>query len=487
MPPSDAHPRAARPAASLRRRLLLWILGPLTLLIGLNAWVGYGHAVQAANEAYDRSLYLAARTLAEELEWRDGQLQLNGLRGVGYLFENHTGSRLFYKVETTGGRWLAGHAGLPSPVMDDQPSVHYFALVRFDDARLDGQPVRLAHLIHALEDVRSPEPLLRITVVETLEARQQLIQQILRETLTSQGLLLLVAALLVVWGVQRGIRPIEGFRRQLAVREDADFTPIEPPDVPRELRPLISTLNGYLQRLARLIDIRKRFLDNAAHQLRTPLTALKTQLALAVRQAGPQPPPELLAAQRTTDDAVRLTEQLLAMTRVEHGREIHHMSPVDPALVARQVTGEFLLRAHQRGDDLGLEVLDESWQVSGLQSLLHEALANLIDNALHHAPAGVRVTVRVGLGWLEVEDDGPGIGAEHQAHVFERFYRAAPSATTGSGLGLSIVREIAIQHGAQLSLHSPARQGRGTRIRMSWPASAMERRDAGPRSAIAPS
>lgn len=474
MPPSDLAARTARPAASLRRRLLLWILGPLSLLIGLNAWVGYGHAVQAANEAYDRSLYLAARTLAEELAWRDGQLYLHGLRGVGYLFENHTGSRLLYKVETAGGRWLAGHAGLPSPALGEPSSVHYFALVRFEDARLEGQPVRLAQLIHAMEDARTPEPLLRITVVETLEARQQLIGQILRETLTSQGLLLLAAALLVVWGVQRGIRPVEDFRRQLDLREDADFTAIEPPDVPRELRPLIATLNGYLQRLARLIDIRKRFLDNAAHQLRTPLTALKTQLALAVRQAGPQTPAELLAAQRTTDDAVRLTEQLLAMTRVEHGREIHDMAPVDLAQLARQVTGEFLLRAHQRGDDLGLEVQGDAWQVSGLQSLLHEALANLIDNALHHGPAGVRVTVRVGEGWLEVEDDGPGIPPEHQAHVFERFYRAAPAGSAGSGLGLAIVREIALQHGASLSLTSPVHEGKGTRIRMGWPSSALQ-------------
>lgn len=458
----------SRHAASLRRRLLLWILGPLTLLIGVNAVVGYGNAVHAANEAYDRSLYLAARTLAEELEWRDGQLRLDLLRGVGYLFENHTGSRLFYKVETADGRFLTGHPQLPGVTLSGAAPVRFFALVHLDDAVFLGQPVRLAQLVHVMEDVRAPEPLLRITVVETLEARQQLIAQILRDTLTSQGLLLLAAALLVVWGVQRGIRPLEAFRRQLAARDTADFSPIEPPDVPRELRPLIGTLNGYLQRLAHLIDIRKRFLDNAAHQLRTPLTALKTQLALAQRQAEPSQAALLQAARRTTDDAVRLTEQLLAMTRVEHAREMHATESVDMPALARRVTDEFLLRAHERGDDLGLEVMTPAWSVEGVEWLLHEALANLLDNALHHTPPGTRITVRVGTGWVEVEDQGPGIEALHQPHVFERFYRAAPAERAGSGLGLAIVREIALLHGATLTLDSPLQDRPGTCIRLRW-------------------
>ena len=466
-----------RKAASLRRRLLLWILGPLTLLIGVNALVGYGQAVHAANEAYDRSLYLAARTLAEELQWHDGGLRLELLRGVGYLFENHTGSRLFYKVETADGRYLAGHPQVPGVTTSSSAPVRFFSLVQLDDAVFLGQPVRLAQLVHVMEDAAAPEPLLRITVVETLEARQQLIAQILRDTLTSQGLLLLAAALLVVWGVQRGIRPLEAFRQQLAGREDADFSPIEPPGVPRELRPLIGTLNGYLQRLARLIDIRRRFLDNAAHQLRTPLTALKTQLALARRQSpGGEQAQLLAAAAHTTDHAVRLTEQLLAMTRAEHARELQGQALIDMAALARQVTDEHLLRAHAQGHDLGLEVLAGGWQVQGQAALLHEALANLIDNALHHSQASgrvtVRVTVRVGPHWVEVEDNGPGIDPQHQPHVFERFYRAASPGRPGSGLGLAIVREIALQHGAEVLLVSPLGTGPGTRVRLSWPPAA---------------
>jgi two-component system sensor histidine kinase TctE len=468
MTTTPAHP--VRAVASLRRRLLSWILLPLAALIGVNAWVGYGNAVQAANEAYDRSLYLAARTLAEELAWRDGRLQLDVMKAAGYLFENHTGSRLFYKVSNPAGQYLAGVAALPDAPVRTQSAVKYFALVQFDDGVYLNQPVRLAQLTHVMEDAGLSEPLIKITVAETMEARQQLIQNILWDTLGSQGLLLLAAAVLVIWGVQRGIRPLEVFRQQLANKADDDFSPIQPPDLPRELRPLIETLNSYLDRLGRLIDIRKRFLDNAAHQLRTPLTALKTQLALAQRNAEPEQAQALLsAARQTTDDAVRLTEQLLAMTRVEHAREMHSPQTVDLVALARRVTQEHLMRAHQLGDDLGLEVQVAQCEVQGVDLLLHEALSNLIDNAIHHGPAGTHITVRVGEGWLEVEDDGPGIAPEHQAHVFERFYRAAPSGVAGSGLGLAIVKEIASQHGAQVGVRSPLADGRGTTIRLSWP------------------
>lgn len=466
--PSPSH-RLTHASASLRRRLLGWILLPLAGLIGVNAWVGYGNAVQAANEAYDRSLYLAARTLAEELEWRDGRLQLDVLKAAGYLFENHTGSRLFYKVTAPSGQWLAGDAALPSVPWREKAAVKYFALVQFDDGVYLNQPVRLAELTHVMEESGPENALIKITVAETMEARQQLIQHILWDTLGSQGLLLLAAACLVILGVQRGIRPLEAFRQQLAHKADDDFWPIQPPDLPRELRPLIDTLNSYLERLGRLIDIRKRFLDNAAHQLRTPLTALKTQLALAQRNAEPQQARALLAAARqTTDDAVRLTEQLLAMTRVEHAREMHSPHRVDLIALAKRVTQEHLMRAHHLRDDLGLEVQVADCEVLGVDLLLHEALSNLIDNAIHHGPPGTHITVRVGPSWMEVEDDGPGIAPEHQAHVFERFYRAAPAGLTGSGLGLAIVKEIASQHGAQVSVRSPVRGGCGTAIRLSW-------------------
>ena len=458
-----------RRSLSLKQRLLAWLLLPLVPLVVLHAWWSFGRAVQVANDAYDRSLYLAARTLAEELEWNNGQMRLDMLRGAGYLFENHTGSRLFYRVDSQQGQLLAGNPALPT-VSERQPSsVHFFALVEFDDAQYRNEPVRLVRLIHIANESQANAPVLLITVAETREARNQLAAQVLRETLLGQGVLLLGTVLLVLYGVQRGIRPLETYRRTLANRADDDFSPIQVPDAPGELRPLIETLNGYLKRLGNLIDIRKRFIDNAAHQLRTPLTVLKTQLSLADRaQTEAERKTLVSAAGQTTNNAVALTEQLMALTRAEHAHEMQPPTPVDLVALARQVTEEWLQAAHQRGDDLGFETLVDHHEVQGRPTLLHEVVANLIDNALSHSEPGVRVTVRVGPGWLEVEDNGPGIPLASQGHVFERFYRVPGSQAQGSGLGLAIVREIALQHGARPQLTSPVADGRGTRIRLAW-------------------
>jgi len=455
---------------SLKQRLLAWLLLPLIPLVVLHAWWSFGRAVLVANDAYDRSLYLAARILAEELDWNDGRLQLDMLRGAGYLFENHTGSRLFYRVDNQQGLLLAGNAAVPTVRTRRPASVHFFSLVQFDDAQYRNEPVRLVQMIHITNDHSGNSPVLFITVAETREARNQLAAQVLRETLQGQGVLLAGALLLVLYGVQRGIRPLEAYRRQLANRADDDFSPIQVPDAPGELRPLIETLNGYLKRLGHLIDIRKRFIDNAAHQLRTPLTVLKTQLSLADRAQDDQQLKALVsAAGQTTDNAVALTEQLMALTRAEHAHELEPPTSIDLVSLARQVTEEWLQAAHRRGDDLGFEALVQRHAVRGRPTLLHEVLANLIDNALSHSEAGVRVTVRVGPAWLEVEDNGPGIAPTSQAHVFERFYRVPGSQAQGSGLGLAIVREIAQQHGARISLTSPVADGKGTCIRLSWP------------------
>jgi two-component system, OmpR family, sensor histidine kinase TctE len=462
-----------RSAWSLRRRLLIWLLVPVLPLMVAHAWWMYVRAAEVANVAHDRSLYLATRTLAEELYWSQDQLRLDVLRGAGYLFENHTGSRLFYRVDDRHGRFLAGNSALPRTQGAGLSDVQFFSLVQFEDAKYAGTAVRLVQLIHVVEGAAAPAQPLFITVAETREVREQLISQVLRETLVGQGLLVLTVLLLVLLGVQRGIRPLDAYRQKLAARSEDDFSEIDVPGAPRELRPLFEALNGYLGRLGRLIDIRKRFIDNAAHQLRTPLTVLKTQLALASRsQDDAQRQRMIDAAVKTTDDAVGLTQQLLALTRAEHALEMHTLDEVDVVALARQVTEEWLQRAHERGDDLGFETQVARWSARAVSSMLHEVVANLIDNALTHGSSPerphVRVTVRTGEGWLEVEDDGAGIAPQHQAHVFERFYRVPGNAQPGSGLGLAIVREIAQQHGARVTVESPAAGGRGTRIRFGW-------------------
>lgn len=453
---------------SLRWRLLALLLLPLLLLLGAQAWFGYERAVHAANDAYDRSLYLTARTLAEDLKWRDGQLQFQMRPGTGYLFENHTGSRLFYQVNESDGTYLLGASDLPR--LPGQPKqVHFFALVDFADAHYRGAPVRLVRLSHVLHQAGRADRVVHVTVVETRETRDDLIETILRETLGSQALMLVAVGLLVLLAVRLVVQPLQRLRQLIEAKDDDDLHPLPQGGWPQELQPLVAAINGYMQRLGRLIGIRKRFLDNAAHQLRTPLTALKTQLGLLERQQHAPAGPLLQAALRTTDDAVRLTAQLLALTRAEHGPDMDRMTRLDLVPLARQVTEDHSWRAHERGDDLGFEALTDSLWVQGNPVLLQEAVSNLIDNAIHHGGPGVRITVRVHSQGVEVEDDGPGIAPEHQAHVFERFYRACPPGVSGSGLGLAIVQEIARQHGASTCVRAAAAGGRGAVVGLVWP------------------
>lgn len=456
---------------SLRRRLLFLLLVPLGLVIGGNAFVGYQQAVQATNDAYDRSLYLAARTLAEELVWRSDRLEVDVLRGAGYLFENHIGSRLFYQVRDERGQWLSGDPLLPALQDRGPPSVQFFSLVRFEDATHRDQPVRVAELTHVAEDAPPEQRLVRVMVAETLEARRAMVQRLWVDTLYSQALVLLTAAALVVVAVQTGIRPLESLRQKLQAKDDMDFTPVALVSTPRELEPLIQAINSHRERLGRLIDIRKRFIENAAHQLRTPLTILKTQMDLAARLPhAPEADAVLQAARRTTEQATHLTEQMLSLTRAEHSGELHTTAPVDLTALARDVVGALAMPALQAGHDLGVEAPDGPVHVDGVARLLQEALSNLVDNAIGHTPAGSRITVRVGARWLEVEDNGAGIPEAHRGHVFERFYRAAPPERPGSGLGLAIVREIALQHGASVWLRDPEGGGQGLRVRLEWPA-----------------
>lgn len=459
---------AERLRHSLRWRLLAFLLLPLLLLVGAQAWFGYDRAVHAANDAYDRSLYLTARTLAEDLTWREGQLQLQMRPGTGYLFENHTGSRLFYQVAERDGRYLLGARDLPS--LPGQPrQVHFFALADFADAHYRGSTVRLVRLAHVLPEPGRNDRVVHVTVVETRETRDALIETILRETLGSQALLLLAVGLLVSLAVRLVVQPLHRLRQIIEAKDDDDLQPLPEKGLPQELQPLAAAINGYMQRLGRLIGIRKRFLDNAAHQLRTPLTALKTQLGLLERQQDASVAPVLQAALRTTDDAVRLTAQLLALTHAEHGPDMDRMTSVDLLSLARQVTEDHSWRALESGADLGFETQTDKLWVQGNPVLLQEAISNLVDNAMHHGGAGVRITVRVDAQGVEVEDDGPGISTEHQAHVFERFYRASAPGVSGSGLGLAIVQEIARQHDAQLQLRSPAAAGRGSSFALRWP------------------
>ncbi|MES2116207.1 MAG: sensor histidine kinase N-terminal domain-containing protein, partial [Pseudomonadota bacterium] len=463
-------PGPGAPLGSLRGQLLRWLLVPLIVLVMLNAISVYRNALDAADMAYDRSLLASTRALAERVSVVDGKV----VADVPYValdsFETDTLGRIYYKVTGIHGETVSGYDDLP-PVPANVPrSQAYPALVRFYHANYNGQPLRIAALLQPVYD-DSMRGIALIQVGETLDARRGLSNQILFDTLLWQAGLLLALALLVWFAVRLVLQPLMRLKLEVETRSLNDLSDVDPALVHKEVRPLVAAMNTSMARLQSLIASQRRFIADASHQLRTPLTVLKTQAELALRECDrPQADPQQMKAAlrdivhsiaATTDSTVNLANRLLTLARIEHGGQGGDhaaLSPVALRDVARQVGLELAMAAVAKQIDLSLEG-DGAAVVRGQPLLLHELVANLVDNALRYTPAGGTVLLRVRDtahgATLEVEDSGPGIAAAEREKVFAPFYRAAATMERnpgGAGLGLAIVRDIAVLHGATLTL-----------------------------------
>jgi two-component system sensor histidine kinase TctE len=460
---------------SLRGQLLRWLLVPLLALVAINSVSLYHDALEAADIAYDRSLLASTRALAERVSVRDGKV----VADVPYValdsFETDTLGRIFYRVGGLHGETVSGYTDLP-PVPPNVPrSELYPALVRFYQADYNGEPVRIAALLQPVYD-DSMRGIALIQVGETLDARRALWRRILLITLARQALLVLAVATLVWFAVRLVLHPLMRLKNEVETRPVSDLSNVDPALVHREVRPLVGAMNGAMGRLQQLIAGQRRFIADASHQLRTPLTVLKTQAELALRENDPAAMREIVRSiAATTDSTVHLANRLLTLARIEHGGDSAAMLPVSLPDVVRQVGLELALPAVQKSIDLSLDAPDEA-RVQGQALLLHELVSNLVDNAIRYTPPGGTVLLRVARPQeeqvvLEVADSGPGIPEAERDKVFAPFYRAGAALETnpgGTGLGLAIVRDIVALHRGTVSLETAA--GGGLAVRVALPA-----------------
>jgi len=390
------------PLGSLRSQLLRWLLIPLVILVLLDAVFVYRNALDAADMAYDRSLLASTRALAERVSIVGGKV----VAEVPYValdsFETDTLGRIYYKVTGLNGELVSGYDDLP-PVPKNVPrSENYPALVRFYHADYHGKPIRIAALLQPVYD-DSMRGIALIQVAETLDARRGLSNQILLDTLLWQAAMVLLMGALVWFAVRLVLQPLMRLKTEVETRTLSDLSDVDPSLVHREMRPLVSAMNGAMGRLQQLIASQRRFIADASHQLRTPLTVLKTQAELALRECDRQPDnPHNMAALRdivksiasTTDSTVLLANRLLTLARIEHGGENLPMETVSLRELAQQVGLEMAMSAVGRDIDLSLEAANEA-PVQGQALLLHELIANLVDNALRYTPQGGNVVLRV--------------------------------------------------------------------------------------------
>jgi two-component system sensor histidine kinase TctE len=429
---------------SLRRQLLLWLLLPQLVLWAGGGLLAYRIALSYAEKAIDQSLTQSVRALARQVKPIGSGLLIDFPRAAQDVLEQDPKDRISYMVSSPPGQFLLGNQTLPQPeegmVGTEGPLLYA--------AEIDGKPLRIVALDVNYGEVNAPQTL-RVQVGKSLAVQQRIARELIADMLApllAAGVLLSLA---VYGGIQRGLAPLTRLTAQLENRSVNALSPIGMTQAPNEVHALVQAINGLLDEVARNVNQEKRFINDAAHQLRTPLAGLISQVELAQREnSDPVLGARLTKVRTGAERSAHLVHQLLTLARTE---TTARREPLDLAALARDVAREWTPRAVVAGVDLGFEG-EEHRMVQGDALQLREAMANLIDNALRYTPRGSAVTLKVEADGertrLLVEDNGPGLSEADMAHVFQRFWRAS-ELPGGCGLGLAIVQEIARRHGGE--------------------------------------
>ena len=453
---------------TLRSQLLLWVSAPLLALWVMSTMIDHDVATGFVNLNYDRALLDTALDLGRNVREINNQLYLDLPQPVIEMLISGEQGRFYYRANGPVGEYITGDPDLPDPPAEagEDRVTYYDAVYRNESIRAVALrvPVRPG----------SGKGAISVQVAEKTSLRTDFARQLMLRMMVPQGILVILAALAVWLGVGLGLRALTSVRTEIENRSHVDLSPIRETNTPYEVRPLVRAMNDLLSRLSAALAAQQRFIADAAHQLRTPAAALKTQAELAVRQVRDGEAQATLQQLHTAaDHAARLVNQLLTLARAEPGSHRSVMRErVNLAALARETTGEWVPRSLNRGIDLGFDDTSTDATISADPFLVRELLNNLIDNAINYTPAGGHITVRVTTDddkpSLEVEDNGSGIPEDERVRVFERFYRSAGGSPEGCGLGLAIVREIAQGHGATATILSGANH-RGTRVVIAFP------------------
>ncbi|MEY3875517.1 MAG: hypothetical protein RIR50_688 [Pseudomonadota bacterium] len=458
---------------SLFGEILDWMLAPLLLLWPMSIAVTYLVAQSIANAPFDRSLENSVQAIGQQIKKIDGKVSLTlpmSARNILRADENDT---IYFQVIGPRGELIAGDKDLSLPADGDPLQV---GTITYRDSRIAGNEVRVAATLVILSTSTGPSPVM-VQVAETLEKRSQLANEIIKGVILPQFIILPIVVVLVWFGLSRGLAPLNALQNRIRNRLVDDTSPIEERAAPQEIMPLISSFNDVLYQLEDSVQSQKRFIADAAHQLKTPLAGLRMQAELAQRENSPE---ELQRSLEQIADsstrATRLVQQLLSLARMENTNKLSEKILIDLSQSAADATKNWLSAAWEKNIDLGYQSNQQSYKMYGNPVMLKELFNNLLDNAIKYTPNNGTVTVDVrhanqaGLLIVEVKDTGPGIPPEERQRVLERFYRVLGSDIEGSGLGLAIVKEIATQHGGKLEIleniyqESPLKYGTCMRV-----------------------
>jgi two-component system sensor histidine kinase TctE len=461
--------RSPAKSTTLRRQLLAWLLPPLLVLWATSSLIDYDIAKRFTNLAYDRALLEAALDIGRQVREVNDRIYVDLPKVAIDMLQTGQQGKIYYRVTGPKGEYITGEPDLPDFELGTERVV-------YDDADYLGKPIRMV-AVRVPVRPGSGRGAVVIQVAEPVTVRSISARDIMLRMMLPQVVLIYLAAVAVWFGVRRGLAPLNRLRREIEGRSERDLRPLPEAEAPQEVQPLIRAMNELLRRLSGALSGQRRFVADAAHQLRTPVAGIKTQTELALRLTDPHEREQTLQQLHTaTVRLSRLIQQLLTLARTEPEAQAGHaLESLDLNREMREATGEWVPKALQKNIDLGFEGPAQPVMVRGNSVLLREMLGNLIDNALRYSPPGSRVTVHVARegrdALVQVEDNGAGIPEEERPRVFERFYRVLGTDSDGCGLGLAIVLEVAHGHGATVALDAGA-GGRGTAVMVRLPAAA---------------
>ena len=433
------------------------MLTPLLLLWPLSLALTWFVAQGIASKPFDRALEYNLQALTRFVVIKDEQVQFRINDQARDLLRADDIDLIYHQVVSPQGEVISGDPDLPLP-SDNETPVPGRVMLRTDTVR--GDEVRVAYLWLAQND--NNRVLVLMQIAETMGKRSTLATEIITGVMVPQFIILPLAVLLVWLALVRGIRPLNELEQRIRARKPDDLSPIEESFIPQEVAPLVSSINDLLNRLKASLSTQKRFLADAAHQLKTPLAGLRMQADLAQRENDPQEIRNSLQhIARSSVRATHTVNQLLALARAETTGRNLPITDIDLAQLVTEVVQDSVPRALEHGVDLGYEgpsEISREHHIEGNTTLLQEMVRNLVDNAINYSGRQGVVTVRVffdpysGVQILQVEDNGPGIPENERELVLQPFYRALGTNVDGSGLGLAIVQEIAQQHGADIAM-----------------------------------
>lgn len=460
-----------REQRSLFGEILDWMLTPLLLLWPLSLALTWFVAQGIASKPFDRALEFNLQALTQFVVTKDDKVSFNLTPQARDLLKADDSDLVYYQLRDARLGVISGEADFPPPPDTDVPAAGR-VLLRDDEVR--GDEVRVAYTW--LERHHDHSQLVLMQVAETKGKRSTLATEIIKGVMVPQFVILPLAVLLVWLALVRGIRPLSDLEQKIRARKPDDLSPIEESFIPQEVAPLVSSINDLLARLTASLTTQKRFLADAAHQLKTPLAGLRMQAELAQRESNPQEiRSSLQQIAHSSTRATHTVNQLLALARAETTGRTLPTAQIDLAQLVTGVVRDSVPRALEHSIDLGYEGPDEMPEIclmDGNPTLLQEMTRNLVDNAINYSGQDGVVTARVlfdrfsGVQILQVEDNGPGIPENERELVLQPFYRALGTNVDGSGLGLAIVHEIAQQHGAVVMMEDahPESPRRGLRV-----------------------